>query len=85
MRCCSAIFLLIKIIHLNVLFSFFEVSQTFKKTFFLSLSVFLMQGDTEYEFVMSEFLRINGIYWGLTAMDLMRGMDKMERSQVGLN
>ena len=44
-----------------------------------------MQGDTEYEFVMSEFLRINGIYWGLTAMDLMRGMDKMERSQVGLN
>ena len=31
---------------------------------------------------MSEFLRINGIYWGLTAMDIMGGLDKMEKSQV---
>ena len=44
-----------------------------------------LQGDTEYEFVMSEFLRINGIYWGLTAMDLMGGLDKMEKSQVLLS
>ena len=45
--------------------------------------IYCFQGETEYEFVMSEFLRINGIYWGLTAMDLMGGLEKMQKSQVG--
>ncbi len=36
----------------------------------------------EYEFVMSEFLRINAVYWALTAMDLMGQREKVNREEV---
>ena len=32
---------------------------------------------TEYDYGVSEFLRINGVYWALTAMDIMNARDKM--------
>ena len=32
--------------------------------------------DTYYEFVMAEFLRINGVYWSYTAFYLMGGEKK---------
>ena len=41
------------------------------------------QDKDDYEYVMSEFLRMNGIYWGLTAMDLMHHCDKMNKDEVG--
>ncbi|XP_050389231.2 geranylgeranyl transferase type-2 subunit beta [Patella vulgata] len=36
----------------------------------------------DYEYVMTEFLRMNGIYWGLTAMDLMNQLDRMNKEEV---
>ena len=36
----------------------------------------------DYEFVMSEFLRINGVYWGLTAMEIMRKTEKLDTKDV---
>ncbi|XP_070531856.1 geranylgeranyl transferase type-2 subunit beta-like [Ptychodera flava] len=38
--------------------------------------------DYEYEYAMTEFLRMSGIYWGLTAMDLIGHLDKMDRDKV---
>lgn len=40
------------------------------------------QGETEYEFVMAEYLRMNGIFWGLTAMDLMNGTERMSKTEI---
>lgn len=40
------------------------------------------QGETYYEYVMAEFLRINGVYWGLTAMDVMGAVDRMDRTEI---
>ena len=34
------------------------------------------------EYCMSEFLRVSGVYWGLTAMDLMGGLSRMSKSEV---
>ena len=31
---------------------------------------------------MTEYLRMSGIYWGLTAMDLMSALDQMDRAEV---
>lgn len=31
---------------------------------------------------MTEFLRMSGIYWGLTALDLMNHIDKIERDSI---
>ena len=31
---------------------------------------------------MTEFLRISGIYWGLTAMDLMGQLHRMNKTEV---
>jgi geranylgeranyl transferase type-2 subunit beta len=36
----------------------------------------------EYEYAMSEFLRMNGVYWGVTAMDLMGRLDAMDRAGI---
>ena len=33
----------------------------------------------DYEYIMTEFLRMSGVYWGLTAMDLMRQLNRMDR------
>lgn len=31
---------------------------------------------------MTEYLRMSGIYWGLTVLDLMHGLDKMNKDEV---
>lgn len=31
---------------------------------------------------MTEFLRLSGVYWGLTAMDLMGQLHRMDRQEV---
>ncbi|KAK3599249.1 hypothetical protein CHS0354_012857 [Potamilus streckersoni] len=36
----------------------------------------------EYEYCMTEYLRMSGIYWGLTVMDLMGQLDKMNKQEV---
>lgn len=36
----------------------------------------------DYEFCMTEYLRMNGIYWSLTAMDLMGKLDDMNRTEI---
>ena len=36
----------------------------------------------DYEYAMSEFLRMNGIYWGVTAMDLMGRLGSMDRAAI---
>jgi geranylgeranyl transferase type-2 subunit beta len=36
----------------------------------------------DYEYAMSEFLRMNGIYWGVTAMDLMGRLSAMDRPGI---
>ncbi|XP_064649465.1 geranylgeranyl transferase type-2 subunit beta-like [Lineus longissimus] len=36
----------------------------------------------EYEYCMTEYLRMSGIYWGLTVMDLMNSLDKMDKDEV---
>jgi len=34
------------------------------------------------EYCVSEYLRMNGVYWGLTAMDLMGALGEMCRDEV---
>lgn len=34
------------------------------------------------EYCMTEYLRMSGIYWGLTVMDLMNSLDKMDKDEV---
>ncbi|XP_010603436.1 geranylgeranyl transferase type-2 subunit beta isoform X2 [Fukomys damarensis] len=36
----------------------------------------------DYEYCMSEYLRMSGIYWGLTVMDLMGQLDRMNREEI---
>jgi len=36
----------------------------------------------DYEYVMSEYLRMSGIYWGLTAMALMKELEVMDRDGI---
>ncbi|VDO93142.1 unnamed protein product [Soboliphyme baturini] len=36
----------------------------------------------EYEYVMSEFLRMSGLYWCLTAMDIMGQLHKINKAEV---
>lgn len=36
----------------------------------------------EYEYCMTEYLRISGMYWGLTAMDLMGQLSRMNKEEV---
>lgn len=36
----------------------------------------------DYEFCLTEYLRMSGIYWGLTAMDLMNELDRMDKDEV---
>lgn len=31
---------------------------------------------------MTEFLRMSGVYWGVTALDLMSQLDKLDRSEL---
>ncbi|XP_015511660.1 geranylgeranyl transferase type-2 subunit beta [Neodiprion pinetum] len=36
----------------------------------------------DYEFCMTEYLRMSGMFWGLTAMDLMGQLDRMDKQEV---
>uniref|UniRef100_A0A1B6GAS2 Geranylgeranyl transferase type-2 subunit beta n=1 Tax=Cuerna arida TaxID=1464854 RepID=A0A1B6GAS2_9HEMI len=36
----------------------------------------------EFEYCMTEYLRMSGMYWGLTAMSLMHSLSRMDRQQV---
>ncbi|KAL4219064.1 hypothetical protein ACF0H5_021647 [Mactra antiquata] len=36
----------------------------------------------DYEYIMTEFLRMSGMYWGLTAMDLMSQLERMNKDEV---
>ncbi|KAK2156852.1 hypothetical protein NP493_1934g00003 [Ridgeia piscesae] len=36
----------------------------------------------DYEYCMTEYLRLSGIYWGLTVMDLMHSLELMDRQEV---
>ena len=36
----------------------------------------------DYEFCMTEYLRMSGIYWSLTAMDLMDKLGQMDRTSI---
>lgn len=36
----------------------------------------------EFEYCMTEYLRMSGMYWGLTAMDIMGSLQHMDRQQV---
>ena len=40
------------------------------------------EDKSEFDYVMSEFLRINGIFWSLTAMDLMGQKESLEKREV---
>ena len=42
------------------------------------------KGDTHYEFVMAEFLRINGVYWSYTALQLMHAESKLNKEEVSI-
>lgn len=34
------------------------------------------------EYCMTEFLRMSGIYWGITALDLMDHVDKIDKASI---
>lgn len=36
----------------------------------------------DYEYTLSEYLRMSGIYWGLTVMDLMSQLQRMNRDEI---
>ena len=36
----------------------------------------------DYEYCMSEYLRMSGIYWGLTVMDLMGQLHRRNREEI---
>uniref|UniRef100_A0A673BEI5 Geranylgeranyl transferase type II subunit beta n=1 Tax=Sphaeramia orbicularis TaxID=375764 RepID=A0A673BEI5_9TELE len=36
----------------------------------------------DYEYTLSEYLRMSGIYWGLTVMDLMSQLPRMNRAEI---
>ncbi|XP_002740225.2 geranylgeranyl transferase type-2 subunit beta-like [Saccoglossus kowalevskii] len=38
--------------------------------------------DYKYEYAMTEYLRMSGIYWGLTAMDLLGKLHNMDKDKV---
>ena len=38
--------------------------------------------NTKYEYSMSESLRMSGIYWACTALDIMNASDRMEKNRV---
>ncbi|KAK7094929.1 geranylgeranyl transferase type-2 subunit beta-like [Littorina saxatilis] len=36
----------------------------------------------DYEYIMTEYLRMNGMYWGLTALSLAGQLDRMDKKEV---
>lgn len=47
--------------------------------FFPYFSVLIL---TVQEYTLSEYLRMSGIYWGLTVMDLMGQLPRMNRQEI---
>lgn len=43
------------------------------------------ENEDDYEYIMSEFLRMNGVYWSLTALDLMHSKEKLNKEEVMLH
>ena len=41
--------------------------------------------ETQYEYTMAEFLRINGVYWSNTALYLMGGFEELEGKPTKTN
>ena len=37
---------------------------------------------TEFEYAMSEFLRMGGVYWAITALDIMDASDRKSKEEV---
>lgn len=38
--------------------------------------------DNAYEYHMTEFLRMSGIYWGVTALDTLQHLEKLNRAEI---
>lgn len=38
--------------------------------------------QNDFEYCMTEFLRMSGIYWGVTALDLMQQLEKLDRKSI---
>lgn len=38
--------------------------------------------QNDYDYCMTEFLRMSGIYWGVTALDLMHELPKLEKEPI---
>jgi len=38
--------------------------------------------EDDYEYCMTEFLRMSGIYWGTTALDIMGQLDRLDRKYI---
>lgn len=38
--------------------------------------------DNAYEYHMTEFIRMSGIYWGVTALDTLGAIDRLDRSEI---
>ena len=38
--------------------------------------------NTKYDYAFSESLRLNGIYWAITALDIMNSSDRKEKTKV---
>ncbi|XP_076823535.1 geranylgeranyl transferase type-2 subunit beta-like isoform X1 [Clavelina lepadiformis] len=36
----------------------------------------------DYEYCMTEYLRLSGIYWGLTTLDLLNSLDKLDKAEI---
>ena len=41
--------------------------------------------NTKYDYAFSESLRLNGIYWAITALDIMNSSDRKEKTKVRIN
>ncbi|KAG8236217.1 hypothetical protein J437_LFUL016785 [Ladona fulva] len=40
------------------------------------------ENKDDYEYCMTEYLRMSGVYWGLTAMDLMSQLKRMNKDEI---
>ncbi|EDW12216.1 geranylgeranyl transferase type-2 subunit beta [Drosophila mojavensis] len=38
--------------------------------------------EDDYEYCMTEFLRMSGIFWGVTALDIMGQLDRLDRKSI---
>ncbi|XP_032230264.2 geranylgeranyl transferase type-2 subunit beta-like isoform X1 [Nematostella vectensis] len=64
-----------------------KISQDAPKTLFLDkhaefIASYGKKKDTDYDYCMTEYLRMSGVYWGLTAMALMDKLDMMNREEA---